>query len=331
MIKMNEFAQRVKEEIGPLLPEDVERISIFPVVKNNGVVLEGLVCQNSLNITPTIYLNPFYVQYKSGRSFEAILAEIAKMYTENQMKNDFDVSNLYDWDFVKTHLVRKLVNFEQNQAMLKDMPHMKVEDLAVVYQIYVGDILESKDYATVAVRDNMMKAWDVDLFDLDATSLESTREIFPPKLDSLAVVFKELNGMELPFLEEMNIHILTNRHIINGAAYVTDMEVMDEVASVMETDKFYVLPSSIHEVLIFPYDEEYDYRHMEELIQEVNETQLMEEEILSDRLYFVDTKEHKFMQASKYEAYQKELELRERQKELNEESLHKEPEVGPKL
>lgn len=330
-MKWDAFAERVMEEIIPLLPEDVERVINYPVTKNNGIVYIGLVIQNKQNIAPTIYLNPYYQQYLAGRSFEAILSDIAETYKQNSKSEDFDVKQLFDWEFVKSHVVRKLVNYEQNKDLLKDMPHKKVEDLAIVYQVSVGDIFESKEYATVSILNKYLETWDVSQEELDKVSFENTRRILRPSLDNLADAYSYISGVPLPFLEEMNVHILTNHKKINGAVYVLDTNIMDDVAEVMGENVCYVIPSSVHEVLLIPYSDEYDYKQLEELIREVNETQLMDEAILSDRAYVVDTKARTFMLAAKYEEYKKEQELKVKQQELAKEKEYQEPEVGPKL
>lgn len=328
-MKWDAFVERIMEEIIPLLPEDVENVINYPVTKNNGIVYTGLVIQNAQNIAPTIYLNPYYQQYLAGRSFEAILSDIAETYKQNSKSEDFNANLLLNWGFAKTHVVRKLVSYEQNKELLKNMPHKMMEDLAIVYQISVGDIFEHEEYATVSILNNYLKEWNITLDELDNVSVENTRRLLSPRLDPLADVFAHITGESLPFLEEMNVHILTNKLKINGAVNAVDMDVMDSVAEVLEENTFYVIPSSVHEVLLLPYSDEYDYQYLEDVIKEVNETQLMEEEVLSYRAYIVDVQARKFMLAAKYEDYIKEQELKVKQQELQKEL--QEPEQKPKL
>lgn len=325
------FVERIMEEIRPLLPADVEEVRNYPVTKNNGIVYTGLVIHNAHNIAPTIYLNPYYHQYLAGRSFEAILSDIAETYKKNCKTENFDSKQILDWDFVKSNVVRKIINYEKNSTLLKEMPYKKIEDLAIIYQISVGDVFDNKEYATIAVKNDFFKEWNVSLEELDKNALENTRRIFAARLDSLADVFSYITGDTLPFLEEMNIYILTNKLKINGAIHVVDMDTMDLVANTLEMERFYVIPSSVHEVLLLPYRDEYDYKQLEDIIREVNDTQLLDEEVLSDRAYVVDTKTHTFMLAVKYEEYIKEKELQENQIQMLKGKAYQEPEGGPKL
>ena len=51
-----------------------------------------------------------------------------------------------------------------------------------------------------------------------------------------------------------------------------------------------VLPSSIHEMLILPYDDSIDMDVMSEMVREINATQVSPEERLTDQAYLIEVK-----------------------------------------
>ena len=53
-------------------------------------------------------------------------------------------------------------------------------------------------------------------------------------------------------------------------------------------ENFYILPSSVHEILLLPDSGAEDARYLREMIREVNATQVEPEEVLSDNLYYFD-------------------------------------------
>ena len=65
---------------------------------------------------------------------------------------------------------------------------------------------------------------------------------------------------------------------------------------------FFLLPSSIHEVILVPDNGKMDYRELEKMVHEVNETQVRPTERLSDNVYHYDSKEKIFELASKTDA-----------------------------
>ena len=77
-------------------------------------------------------------------------------------------------------------------------------------------------------------------------------------------------------------------------------KVMDDIAEKVGGE-FYILPSSVHELLIIPRNADTDLKSLESMVQEVNATQVAPEERLSDHVYAYDTKEHELFRADKAE------------------------------
>ena len=63
----------------------------------------------------------------------------------------------------------------------------------------------------------------------------------------------------------------------------------------------FILPSSVHEVLLLKDDQAMDVRKLENMVQEINESIVSPEEQLSDRVYHYDAQEKVFELASDYE------------------------------
>ena len=73
---------------------------------------------------------------------------------------------------------------------------------------------------------------------------------------------------------------------------------MEQAAEQVGGD-FFVLPSSIHEVLMIPDDGKADYRELEAMVQSINETQVAPADRLSDHVYHYDQKDRVFELADK--------------------------------
>ena len=79
------------------------------------------------------------------------------------------------------------------------------------------------------------------------------------------------------------LYVLTNQNGVYGAAAITRPEIMKGI-----TEKFgpvYVLPSSVHEVLILPKAQAPDVESLRAMVHEINMTQVLPEERLSDNIY----------------------------------------------
>ena len=99
---------------------NVKKVVVQPVIKNNGMKYDGLVILDPfLNISPTIYLNPYYHRYLNGVSMEDIYEDILKTYETYLPTEDFDISQFVDFEKAKKTIIYKLVNKEKNKELEK--------------------------------------------------------------------------------------------------------------------------------------------------------------------------------------------------------------------
>ena len=81
------------------------------------------------------------------------------------------------------------------------------------------------------------------------------------------------------------MYVLTNQHKLNGSVCILYQNVLRDFANRLACD-FYILPSSIHEVLLIPAANQISYQELSDMVQDVNSSQLSREEILSDHVYY---------------------------------------------
>ena len=83
------------------------------------------------------------------------------------------------------------------------------------------------------------------------------------------------------------MYVLSNRYRIDGAACILYPTLPARICNRLESS-FYIIPSSVHELLILPSDNTEDSDKTREMIKEINDTQMEAEEILSYSLYWFD-------------------------------------------
>ena len=93
----------------------------------------------------------------------------------------------------------------------------------------------------------------------------------------------------------------------SGAGVLAYQNFMDQAAEKLGGD-FFVLPSSIHEILLIPDNGEMVVEELKSMVHEVNLTQVKPEERLTDSVYHYDSKNHIFELAEKFEERQQEKE-----------------------
>ena len=89
----------------------------------------------------------------------------------------------------------------------------------------------------------------------------------------------------------MDMFIITNRMNNNGAIYMFDDETMQRVAGKLG-DNLIILPSSVHETIVYSEECGPDIRRAKDMVQAVNQTELREEDFLSGEIYRYDKDSH---------------------------------------
>lgn len=316
MKSYSEFMEYIKENVTDYLPERFEsaEITIRQVVKNNDVVLDGLLISSpDSHISPTIYLNPLYEQYKEEKDLDGIVSNIADTYIENiepVVNRGFQekLEEIGNYETVKDYIFPKLVNLEKNSIRLQDAPYTQREDLAVTYNIKVtGD---SHSMGSIMITNYLMEKYGVTPEELHVLAMENMERLSPPVflplgemiVDVMTEDFGRNEGVSQEeakeYVKDMiptggpNVYCLTNQYKMNGAVGIMSESIQQMVADRVGGD-YYVLPSSVHEVLIVPQSAGMDPEELTDMVNTVNEGCVMQDEILSDHVYQYDAKEHK--------------------------------------
>lgn len=268
-------------------------VKIEEIEKNNGLVLHGLTIQiKESNISPNIYLEPFYNDYLNGKNLDEIIENICKIYSDNKIGNSIDVSFFTEFNNVKSKIIYALVNYEMNKEFLKTVPHTKFMDLAFVYKYYIGkEEFKESGMATITINNNHLKLWDVDTNEVHRLALENTPQLLPCVIQPIQNILSKLMGIDMEdFIQEdineiIPMYVLSNVNNMYGAGCIVYEDVLKNLADKLDSN-LYILPSSIHETIILADTSECIKDELMEMVKSVNETQVANEEILSNQVYY---------------------------------------------
>ena len=310
MIAEKVFAEGVAKDIRNFLPAKYENaeFQVMQMNKNNGVQMVGVqVRLQEENVCPVVYVEPFFNEIRLGEPVEKVMNEIARCMEEaGNVPFLHSGINPMDYDSVKEHLAVMLVNTQANKRMLQEMPHENMEDLSAI--CYVDFPVESNDgKATMKVKNEHLKMWNVDAKEMFQQARANTQPVNTPILQSmdemLLSIFNE-EGHATNLLDENvdfglrshdMLYALTNVEKQYGASMITQPEVLNKLEQLFP-EGFYVLPSSVHEVLIVPDNGEMEPKMLGEMVREVNKNEVERQEVLSDRVYSYDKEKHQIRQ-----------------------------------
>ena len=93
--------------------------------------------------------------------------------------------------------------------------------------------------------------------------------------------------LEVPAEPGINLHVITNSEKYKGAATILNRKALRSFAREHHTNMLFVLPSSVHEMMISPFTEKTTADELSAIVREVNKTQIAPEERLTDRAYIL--------------------------------------------
>ena len=249
------------------------RTELYTVTKNNGTRRTGILFkQEDSNLAPTIYLEEFYQKYLKGQQVPDLADSICSIYQEIRVKKTCDCQNLFDFNHVKEHIVYKLIRRDANEELLKQIPYEPFLDLAVVYYIQIDNTRFGS--AAIQIRNEHLRYWRVEKEEIRRLAEKNTPRIYPVQIRQI-VRF---------------MYVATNEQCSLGAAVMRYPDFREKVRGMIRGD-FYILPGSIHEVILVPESFGLEPERMQEMVKEINQTGVAPEEVLSDSVYYFDGEE----------------------------------------
>ena len=308
---IEEFVKFVEQNIKSHLPGEYQDavIRMFTMTKINKGEVHGLSISGEGEKAGTVhYLDDLYKIFASGsQDMFQIMESLADKIIQNEKSAVLEkVQNLYgsvsDYDSVRQNLLMRLCDRDTNQAYLRNHIYTEEGDFAITYHV----VLEKDKTGIVStpVTEPMLEMWGVTREELHQDALRSDLPQNKPILCRVEEQIKSMQGTapglqtnylqrnSLPEMQEgeINLFILTNEELMDGAAMIAHRDVLEKAGELIGGD-YYVLPSSIHEVMIIPSNGQ-SAAGLQGMVHEINQTEVDVEDRLSDKVQYYDTTAH---------------------------------------
>lgn len=261
-------------------------IKVVTATKNNGYIKKGLwVDEEKSNMNPQIYLEEMYQEQREKEgTLKDSVDEFLRLYQIS--KHDSIPLDFFEWEHVKDHVTTKVINAEWNKELLKKIPHRRVLDLAIVYQI----VLEMTDSgsATILIRKEHLESWGITEEELQKSAKENSEKLFPAELGRMYDIVCETMGIVGTETDEVedSMYVLTNQYKMFGAVAIFYEGMLEKIAETLKAD-FVIIPSSVHEMVIIKDTyHQIDKEEIMKIIKQVNNECVRVEERLSDHSYY---------------------------------------------
>ena len=312
LMSFEEFMEGIKENIHSYLPPEYADASLnFSESRKINEQYHNLtITQEGQKVSPSINLDELYSAYQKMGDLTPVMEKIAEVALLRP--DGIEIEKLENYEFAKENLFIRVCNAETNKELLETVPHKTLGDLAVTYHVMVGN--DNDAVGSTIVSYNLLERYGISEEQLHMDAMENSARILSPSLEPMNKVMARmmgLGGLEVeqePFekaVENFNFRdesmfVLSNTRAVNGAAVIFYPEVMEQLGD-NAGGNFYIIPSSVHEVILIADDGTMTRNDLEGLIKEINDNELQPKDRLSDTLYHYDSNEHRLERAVDYE------------------------------
>lgn len=298
-----QFAEELCKHVLDVLGEGYGT-ELSEVRKNNGVIKDVLYIRKAdSECVPCFYMDELYRSYCGGENEIGLAEHLADIVLTECERVREQVPDFLEPDWIVSHLFVRLIQAESNAEWSEDAVYVEFLDLLAVF------------YVLTEEADDGIKSYQLPRNVWDALGLGSAEAYFPVILENTRRLFAERLWCVEQSVRECSIdgapqyvtrlvppqtcvsakmYVLSNRRRINGAAVLLYPELLRRLGDTFGGD-YYVIPSSIHEVLLLTGTEDEDAGLLNRTIRTVNEEHVPPEEVLSNHVYLYSVEEERLL------------------------------------
>ena len=282
-------------------------VDTVKVEKNNGTKEGITVRRKGEHVGPVFY--PDLTNKK--KTFKVLAREILESLP-SLMEGVKEAPLLSEYnDSIKERLFMKAVNYGWNKEALEEKPHLRKVDLAGVAAIDISDFFGGEEgTASTDITNGIIHIWNVDA----DTVLKRAVANIENKSHICGVMEKMAEMMDVPkeVLPPTPLMVLMRKDSEKWCAgLIFSEKVLKDIEE--KVGSYYILPSSVHELLILPEKEAPVLPgELVRMVKDINEGEVLPEERLSDNVYYYSDGElHLIAEPEEEPGEEHEEELRE--------------------
>lgn len=188
------------------------------------------------------------------------------------------------WEWAKSHIFPVAMSAEFCSGLSEQqLVCKKFLDLRICYCI--RSIHQAHGMGSMFLINNkMLEGWGITKQGMEAWAMENFKND-GYKFINVMDVLTPLVGDAAPLPGPLPLYALTNRPMLYGAAGILNSPMISGFAEKMQAD-LYILPSSVHELLLIPDQGNVSAGELGQIVMAVNRTQMRPEERLADHAYY---------------------------------------------
>nr|WP_303024794.1 DUF5688 family protein [uncultured Blautia sp.] len=285
------FQEQLLAGLREYLPADAGYVYRMETVEKNRETRHALVIGKKTDtIIPTIYMEGYFQAYENGYPLSSICRDICQDILTREPPR-LDMGKVQDYEQIKENLRLRLVSREDNRKYLEQGPYRMDTIGAMVVYADLDESLMGQEMG-MRITHRLLQGYGVTEGQLFDEAMTQTRMHCPFTLQSMDSLIEEMTGMRGP--GGCDMHILTNRDKFYGASVSLYPDTLPKVREMLGED-FYVLPSSVHELILLRKSGQHTPYDLRAMVRQVNREQVAPEEQLSNEVFEYRGKERQLL------------------------------------
>ena len=278
-----DFKQQFIEALKHKAQERGARFDSYPADPDKGIP-EGIVFHyEDTTIATMIYPDLYYPYLNESVGIDPLVHSAMSAVLKNE-PIDFEKYDIAK-EKAPDHLVLAVVNYDKNKKLLRDIPHERFLDLALItkWEFEPGYKVEMTDWRLSGIHMTKEEAFNM----AKKNTFSKVREL--RNLQEEEAVFYEPEDYaklkKNPYQKKM--YVLTTESYQEGAAVIADKKTLDQVHEKLKDD-FYILPETDCRVLVVRKSDCPDIDHLMKQVLQEKEFMYDWKETLSRKPYLYD-------------------------------------------
>ena len=244
-------------------------------VVKNGVTHKGIMLNTGTKANPVFYMDDILCENDTE---ENVANRIIAFY-KTSPESPIDPTVLNDRKWVLDHLTIALQRYSDEAIVKKGTEFHGIEQYLI--------LMDKTDSGCFSIKVTPALLKNIGVDEPIAWSIADNHLTLAVQIQSLRSVLGDALFDEFPDEDRIGLHIITTKDKVKGASAILHRGALREFADDHGTNKLIVIPSSVHEMLILPYDGTQDIDEFSALVKEVNATQVRPEDQLGDQAYII--------------------------------------------
>jgi len=286
------FIKAVLEEVSVQLGEGFLAVC-EDKLGNNDTVIRQIAIYDSIQSEALCFgMDMYFEMFQNSHDIRLIASDMVKQYRKQGQKSA-DIRWFTDWEKARDKIVFRLAGTERNKKMLAEVLHRDILHLGLSMVFYAVSDADSEISASIRIKNSHLDMWGITEDCLFAQAWKNTPVQMKASVESMETVLHGEKSAQC-LAETQPVYILSNEQKLYGAGCMLYEGVLEQAAEVIGSG-FYVLPSSVHEVMLYPSDgiSRKEAEGLLVLVSEINHSDVLRtEDVLIDEVYYYNKDKH---------------------------------------